>query len=178
MGCSRLRLSRLSVLTRQLGRRRWLSFHARQRRVDASPARCARRPDRHCGAGTIRIVEGANPNEDQMRSCLGLTEQRGAANRTKATAHPVTAVREAREAARLPDDAEGLGSKARADCSAACAQVLAVAAPAHPRRDRRCRTVPTNSATKAAPCQCHCTSTVQVEKLLAADPTLGRSLDS
>ena len=143
-------------MARQLSRGRWLPFHTRQRCIDASPMWCARCPDRHCGAGNIGIIEGPNPNEDQMWSCLSLAKDRSAAIWAKPAVHSIAAVRHAREVARLPHDLERGGAKASANRSASPAQVLAIAAPAHPRSDWRVSALPTNRTTKAPACHRHC----------------------
>jgi hypothetical protein len=87
--------------------------------------------------GKIWIIEGPNPNEDQMWSCLSLAKDRSTAIWAKPAVHSIAAVRHAREVARLPYDLERRGAKASTNRSAARAQVLAIAAPAHPRSDRR-----------------------------------------
>ena len=143
-------------MARQLSRRRWLSFHTRQRCINASPMWSAGCPDRHCRAGKIWIIEGPNPNEDQMWSCLSLAKDRSTAIWAKPAVHSIAAVRHAREVARLPHDLERGGAKASANRSASPAQVLAIAAPAHPRSDWRVSALPTNRTTKAPACHRHC----------------------
>jgi hypothetical protein len=135
------------------GRR--LPFHARRSTIDAGPRRRARRPDGHRRLGQLRIVERADANEDQVRSNLGLAEQWGAAARAEPAVHPVAAVRNTRVVDRRPGDREGRCAKAGADGSAASTQVLAIAAPAHPRRDRRFGALPPNRTAKATPCHGH-----------------------
>ena len=135
---------------------RWrLPFHPRQRCVDASPARCAGCPDRHRRAGKIRIIEGSDTNEDQMRPCLGLAEERRTAVRAKPAVHSIAAVCDAREVARLPSNLESRSAKAGANRSTACAQVLAVPAPAHARNDRRLHALPSNRTAQAPAGHCH-----------------------
>ena len=104
----------------------------------------------------IGIIEGPNPNEDQMRSCLGLAKERSPASRTKAAVHAVATIRHANEVTRCSYDLERLGPKAGADRSAACPQVLTVATPAHPCSDRRFSALPTHRTAKAPTCHCHC----------------------
>jgi hypothetical protein len=132
-----------------------LLFDTRQRSVHASPTRCAGCPNRHRRARKIRIIEGSNPNEDQMRSCLCLAKERRTAVRAKSAVHSVAAVCHAREVACLPYNLECRGAKASTNRSAACAQVLAVSAPAHARDDRRLRALPSNRAAKTSPGHCH-----------------------
>ena len=132
-----------------------LPLRARASVVDASPRRRARRPDRHRRLRELRIVERSDPSEDQVRSRFGLAEQWSAAARAEPPVHPIAAVRDARVVARRPRHREGRHAKARTHRSAARAQVLAIAAPAHPRGDRRFRALPTNRAAKAAPCHGH-----------------------
>src|SRR6478609_6715168 len=113
-------------------------------------------PYRHCRAGKIGIIEGSNPNEDQMWSCLSLAKDRSTAIWAKPAVHSIAAVRHAREVARLSYNLERGGAKASTNGSASRAQVLAIAAPAHPRSDRRLSALPTNRTAKAPACHCHC----------------------
>ena len=136
------------------GRRRLL-LHTWHFGIDAGPARRTRRPDRHCRACMIRIIEAANPNEDQVRSRLCLAEQRCTARGTKSPMHSVAAVRKAREVSRLSHYLECGRAKASSNRSAARPQILAVAAPANARRDRRLVTLPTNCTAKAPASQRH-----------------------
>ena len=142
-------------MPRRSRRGRWLFFHPGQRSINASPMRRTGCPDGHCGPGTIRIIEGPNPNEDQMRSRLSLAKKRSATIGAKSAVHTITTVRHTHEVARLPYDLERRGGKASANGSAAGAQVLAIAAPAYPRGDRRFRTLPADRAAQASACQCH-----------------------
>jgi hypothetical protein len=143
-------------VARQLGRRQWLPFHAGQSCINASPTWSAGCPDRHCRAGKIRIIKGPNPNEDQMRACLGLAKERRTATWAESAVHSTTAVGHAKEVTRRPGDLESLRTKASANRSAACAQILAIAAPAHARSNRRFSALPTNRPAKAPACHCHC----------------------
>ena len=143
-------------MRRRLRCGRWLSFNQGQRSVDTGPMGCTRCPDRHRGAGKIRIVESSNSNEDQMRSCLRLAKERSAAIRAKSAVHSIAAVCQTCEVARFPYNLERRGAKAGAHGSAPCAQVLAIAAPAHPRGDRRFRAFPANRTAKAPACHSHC----------------------
>ena len=139
-------------------RGRWgLLLHTRQSGVDASPARCAGCPNGHRRACKIRIVKASNPNEDQVRSRLRFTEQRSTARRAKSPMHAVATVRDAREVTRLPYNLECRGAKASSNGSTTCPQVLAIAAPANARNDRRFHALPTNRAAKALARHCHCT---------------------
>src|SRR6185436_7593586 len=106
-----------------------------QRRVDASPTRRAGRPYRHRRACQIRIIKCPRPNKDQMRSCLGLAEKRRAAVRAESAVHPIAAVGNTREVARLPDHLESRSAKGSTHRSTACAKVLAVSAPARARNN-------------------------------------------
>jgi len=142
-------------MVRRLRSGRRLPFHPRRGLVHASPRRCAHRPDRHRRLRELRIVERADPYEDQMGPRLGLAEQRSAAARAEAAVHPIAAVGHARVVARRPGDLEGCRAKASADGPAACAEVLAIPAPADPRGDWRLGALPTNRAAKATACHCH-----------------------
>ena len=133
-----------------------MPFHTGQSRINASPTRRTGCPDRHRRAGMIEIVEGPNPNEDQMRSCLSLAKERSSASWAKPAVHSIAAVRHAREVSRLPHNLERLGAKASAHRPAARAQVLAIAAPAHPCSDRRFSALPTHRTAKASTRHCHC----------------------
>jgi hypothetical protein len=139
----------------QLCCRRWLLFHPRQSCINASPTRRARGPDRHCRVGKIWIVESPNPNEDQMRSGLSFAKKRSAAIGAKPAVHSTAAVRHTCEVARLSYDLERCSAKASANSSAACTQILAIAAPAHPRGDRRFRALPADRSAKTPACHCH-----------------------
>lgn len=154
---------------RRLRSWRWLLSHAWRDIIDAGPRWRARCPDGHRGLRELRIVERSNPNEDQMRSSLGLAEQWSATARAEAAVHPIAAVRHTRVVARRARDLEGRGAKARAHRSAAGAQVLAVAAPAHARGDRGFIALPTNRTAKATACQCH----VALQGRSRAGPQIG-----
>ncbi len=134
---------------------RWLPFHTRQSCINTSPTRRTGGPDRHCRVGKIWIVETPSPNEDQMRSCLSLAKERSAAIGAKPAMHSTATVRHTGEVARFPYDLERCGAKASANRSAACTQVLAIAAPAHPRGDWRFRALPANRTAKTPACHCH-----------------------
>jgi hypothetical protein len=142
-------------MTQRLSDGRWLLFLARRGIINASPRWRAGSPDRHRRLCELRIVERSNSNEDQVRSSLGLAKQRRATTRTEASVHPIAAIRHTPVVTGGTHHLEGRCAKASANRSAACAQVLAVAAPAHPRRDRRFSALPTNRFAKATPCQCH-----------------------
>ena len=151
--------------------RRGLLLHTRQFSIDAGPARSTRRPNGHCWACTIRIVEASNPNEDQMWSRLRLAEQGSTAGRAKSPVHPVATVRGAREVSRAPHNLECSGAKASSNRPATCPQVLAVPAPAGARSDRRVLALPTNRAAKAPASQCHC-ALPRSRRVVTADRTL------
>lgn len=155
IGCAQWRPRLRREAERRLCSGRWLPFHARRGGVDASPRWRARRPDAQRRLPELRIVERSNPNEDQVRSSLGLAEQWCATARAEPAVHPIAAVRHARVVARRTRDREGSGAKAGANRSAACAQVLAIAAPTHPRGDRRFGALPTNGPAKATSCHGH-----------------------
>ena len=128
--------------------RRRLLFGTRQSCIDTGPTRRTGGPDRHRRVGKIRIVEGPSPNEDQMRSCLGFTKERRTAIGAEPAVHSIATVGHTREVARFPCDLERCGAKASTNRSAACTQVLAIAAPAHARGDRRFRALPANRTAK------------------------------
>ena len=150
----------------QLCCRRWLLFHTRQCRINTSPMRRTGGPDRHCRGGKIWVVECPNPNEDQMRSCLRFAEERSAAVGAESAVHATATVCHTREVARFPYDPECCRAKASADRSAACTQVLAIAAPTHPRGDWRFRALPANCTAKAPACHRHGPSKVETQCLL------------
>ena len=143
-------------VARQLSCGRWLLLHTWQSGVNTSPTWRTRCPDCHCRLGKIRIVERPGPNKDQMRSCLSLARERSAASGAEPAVHSIATVRHTRVVTRLPYDLERRGAKASAYRSATCAQVLAIAAPTHPRSDWRLRTLPANRAAKAPARHCHC----------------------
>ena len=155
---------------------RWLPFHARQSCINTSPTRRTGGPDRHCRFGKIGIVERPSPNEDQMRSYLSLAKERRAAIGAEPAVHSTATVRHTQEVARFPYDLERCGAKASANRSAAaCTQVLAIAAPAHPRGDQRFRTLPANRTAKAPACHCH-RALQERGFYFSADRTLARLL--
>ena len=150
---------------------RGLLLHTRQFSIDAGPTRCTRRPNGHGRARTIRVVKASNPNEYQMWPRLCLAEQGSAAGRAKSPMHAVATVRDAREISRPPRNLERLGAKASSNGPATGAQVLAIAAPAGARSDRRFLALPTNRPAKAPASQCHCTPP-GVKKVATANRTL------
>ena len=157
---------------------RWgLLLNARQRRVDAGPLRRARRPNGHCGLCAIRIVKASNPNEYQMRACLSLAKQRRTARRAESSMHAVAAVCRAREGTRLTCNLERRCAKASPHRSASCPKVLAVAAPANARSNRRLLTLPTNCTAKTSASHRHSALQGQVRRhCRIADRTLGGQL--
>ena len=137
-------------------RGRWgLLLHTRQFGVDAGPARRTRRPDGHCGTCTIRIIKAPDPNENQVRPRLRLAEQGRTACGAKAPMHLVATVRDAREISRLSRNLECCRPKASSNRSTPGPQVLAIAAPANARSDRRFLALPTNRTAKASASECH-----------------------
>jgi hypothetical protein len=142
-------------MARQLCCRRCLLVRTRQICINTSPTRRTRGPDRHRRVGKIWIIESPSPNEDQMRSCLSLAKERSTASGAEPAVHPIATVGHAREVARFPYDLQRCGAKASANRSAACTQVLAIAAPAHPRGDWRFRALPANRTAKTPACQRH-----------------------
>ena len=139
----------------ELRGRRGLLLHTRQFSIDAGPARCTRRPNGHCRARTIRIVKASNANEYQMWSRLCLAEQGSTTGRAKSPMHPVATVRDAREVRRPPHNLKRGGAKASSNRPTTRPQVLAIAAPAGARSDRRFVALPTNRPAKTAASQCH-----------------------
>ena len=142
-------------MTRRLCSGRRLLVDALRSVIDASPGRRARGPDGHRRLRELGIVECPDPNEDQVRPRLGLAEHRSAAVRAEPAVHPIAAVGHARIVGRRSLDLEGLGAKARPHRSAARAQVLAIAAPAHPRGDRRFIALPTYRTTETTTGNAH-----------------------
>ena len=136
-------------MVRGLRSGRRLFFHARRSIANARPRWRARRPDGHRRLRELWIVERSNPNKNQVWAGLGLAEQRGATARAEAAVHAIAAVRDTRVVARRTRDCEARCAKASAYRSAACAQVLAIAAPAHARGNRRFSALPANRTAKA-----------------------------
>ncbi len=161
---------------RQLFCGRRLLFCTRQTRINTSPTRRTGGPDRHRRVGKIWIVESPSPNEDQMGSCLSLAKERSAAIGAEPTVHSIATVGHTRKVARFSYDLERCGAKASTNRSAACTQVLAIAAPAHARGDWRFRALPANRAAKTPACHCHCPSEVRNAGLRRADRTLAACL--
>jgi hypothetical protein len=60
-------------------RRRRLAFDLWQVRIDDRPTRCGRNPDRRHRLRNLRIIESANPHEDEMWSRFGFAEEMCAA---------------------------------------------------------------------------------------------------
>src|SRR5471032_1144156 len=112
-------------------RRRRLTFHARQSRGDATPARCLRSPDCHGRLGDLRVIERTGADEYEMRARLCAAEHGCAAARAKQSMHDVAAVGDIRIVTSYPVDGEILGFEASIDRTAPSAQVLAQAAPAN-----------------------------------------------
>jgi hypothetical protein len=138
-----------------LRRRRRLHLHQRQLPVDAGPTRRAGCPDGHRWASEIRIIEGSDPNEDQVWSCLGLAKERSAAVPAEPPVHSIAAVRHARKVACLSRNVERRRAKARVNRSAAGTQELTVPAPTYARNDRELQALPANRAAEAPASQCH-----------------------
>ena len=129
---------------------RWLLHHLRQLCVDAGPGGRRRRPDRHCRLGEIRIVESANADEDQMRPCVCLAEERRPARRAESPVHLVATVRDTWIVAGLARHRKRCCTKASVNRSAAGTEILAHPAPAHTRDNRGHRTLPANCPTEAS----------------------------
>ena len=144
-------------MARGLSGGRRLLLRARHCLVNAGPRWRARCPDGHRRLRKLRIVEGSSANEYQVRSGLRFAKQWRATARAEAAEHPVSAVRQARIVARRACNLEGRRVKARSDRAAACAQVLAIPAPAHPNGNWRLEALPKNFAAKATACQSHVT---------------------
>ena len=148
--------AKLGLVRRHSSRRWWwLLGYLRQLYVHASPVRRRRCPDRHRRIGEIRIVEGADADEDQMRARLGLAEERRPARRTESSVHLVATVRDTWIVAGLACHGERRGAEAGVDRSAAGADILAVPAPAHTRNNRGRRAFPANSPAEASTCYRH-----------------------
>ena len=116
---------------RRFSRRRRLAFDARDRLIDARPARRLGRPDRRRRAREFGIVERAGAHEDEMRARLGLAEQMGSACRAKAPMHDRAAVGDAAIVAQSrPKSLIALLWKGRVHGRVAGADILAQATPA------------------------------------------------
>ena len=142
-------------MARQLCCGRRLLFRTRQCCINPSPTGRTGGPDRHLRVGKIWFVESPSPNEDQMRSCLSFAKERSAAIGAEPAVHSIATIGHTREVARFSYDLERCGAKASANRSAACTQVLAIAAPAHARGDWRFRALPAKCAAKTPACHCH-----------------------
>ncbi len=147
--------SSAACMARRLRCWRWLLFHTRQRTINTRPTWRTGCPDGHCRFGKIRIIESAHPNEDQMRSRLGFAEERCTAVGAESAVHSIATVRHARIVTRPPYNRERRGAKASANRSTARAQILAFAAPANARGNRRFSALPTNCSAKAPACHWH-----------------------
>jgi hypothetical protein len=150
-------------------RRRRLHLHSRQLRVNAGPTWRAGYPDGHRGVSEIWIIEGSDPNEDQVWSCLSFAKERRSAIPTEPTVHSIAAVRGARKVACLSRNLERRRAKASANGSAACAQVLTVPAPTHAGNDWRLQAFPKNRTAEAPASHCH--RSLQGQKRERASPT-------
>src|ERR1700722_9108684 len=116
---------------------RWrLTLDARQRLIKAGPGRRFRGPNRHGRCYSIRIVQRANANKNQMWPRFCLAEQMHPATRAEAAMHDIAAVGNAAIVTSLAAHAEGFSAKARVDRSTASADVLTKAAPTRARGDR------------------------------------------
>jgi len=129
---------------------RRLSLDPRKAIGETRPARCACRPHRERWLRDAGIVERPNSNEYQVRSGLGLTEERRTARRAKPSSHPVSAIGETEVVSSLSGDGKARRTKARVHSSATCAKVLAITAPAHPGHHGQLQTCPANRAAKAS----------------------------
>ena len=157
------------------GRRR-LPFRMWQCIINASPAWGAGCPDGHCRLCEIRIVESSNSNEDQMWSSLSFAKHGSATVRTESAAHSVATVRHTRVVARCTRDLERHCAKASANRPAACAQVLAIAAPTHSRRNRGLSALPANRTAKASSCYRHLAPWGQIQGGTAAQIVLSAAI--
>jgi hypothetical protein len=165
------------VAQRLCGRRR-LAFRMWQCIIDASPAWRAGCPDGHRRPCEIRIVERSDSNENQMWSSLSFAKHRSAAVRAESAAHSVATVRHTRVLTRRTRDLEGRCAKASANRPAACAQVLAIAAPTHSRRNRRFSALPANRAAKASSCYRHLAPQGQTRGSTAAQIVLSAAIST
>ena len=147
----------LQRVVRRHSSRRWrrLFHHLRQLCVDAGPAGCRRRPDRHRRNGEIGIVESADADEDQVRTRLCLAEERRPARRTESPVHLVATVRDTWIVAGLARHRERCCTEAGINRSAAGTEILALPAPAHARDNRGRRAFPVNCPTEASTCYRH-----------------------
>src|SRR5262249_24725180 len=109
---------------------RRLTFDRRESRIDASPGRRFRDPDRGVRFGDLHRVEAAAAHEDQMRARLGFAEQLRSAGRAETPTHGVAAVADAAIVDELAFDAYGVGGKAGVDGTTPRAEILANPAPA------------------------------------------------
>src|SRR5262245_28332636 len=97
---------------------RGLTFYLWQARIDASPLWSASSPDRHCGLYHIRVVEGPDPHEYQVRSGLRLAKKWCATSCAEPAVHSIPAVGHTHIVDGRSADLKGCRSKARVDSPA------------------------------------------------------------
>ena len=132
-----------------------MPLHLRQRCVDLGPVGRGGRPDCHRRVSEIRIVEGTDSHEDQMRPRLGLAEERCPARRTESPVHLATTVRDASIVVCPSSHCEGGRAEAGVDRAAPRTDILALPAPAHASDNWRLRAFPADCPAKASSCDCH-----------------------
>jgi len=119
--------------------RRWrLSLQLRDRRIEAGPGRCLRRP--YCGGrfDDLTVVKRAAAYKYQVRAHFGLAEHLRATYRTEPAVHDVAAVGNAAVVAQLARHGNRNAREAGIDSATAGSQILAQPAPAHSRHNRCC----------------------------------------
>src|ERR1700722_188569 len=127
-------------------RGRRLSFDTGQRRVDTGPTWRLRRPDGGSRPSNFAIVEGARAHENEMGPRLGLAEHLGAAGRTKAAVHDISAVGHTAKAAKLAVNSDRAARKTHVDGAITRPKILTEPTPTHARDDGRRRNPITNGA--------------------------------
>jgi len=129
---------------------RGLAFNTRKRTVEACPIRCACCPNGERRPREIGVVKCSDSYEYQVRPGVSLTEERRAACAAEPPAHPVSAIGNAEVVGGISGAGKARRAEARVHRSITCAKILAVAAPAQSRDDRRLCACPANRAAKAS----------------------------
>jgi hypothetical protein len=101
--------------------------------------------------GDLRVIERASAYEYEMRPRFRAAEHGRAASRAKHSMHDVAALGDIRIVAGYAVDDEILGLEAGIDRAAPGAQILAQAAPANARNDRRICALETYRAAQTTP---------------------------
>jgi len=136
----RILIVRSPLRTVRLSLRRWrrLTLDLRDARIDASPARCLRGPNRHRRLGYLRVIKRAAADEHEVGPRFCFAEHRRPARRTERAVHHTSAVCNAAIVAEFAFDRNCTLAKAGVHRPASRAQVLAETTPADASNDRSC----------------------------------------